>query len=134
MQFADDIKGYANKRFIEVFWRAFKNNSYGYCSSKPAETIEIFGGGVGRLSIMQPRQSKATVAVPKTVVTVFVDVPIDKNTGLPSQAEIDEYDSDDLCVAYWDREQQKLITKDDLKELIDVNDNVDDSLVHYHSA
>ena len=83
---------------------------------------------------MQPRQSKATVAVPKTVVTVFVDVPIDKNTGLPSQAEIDEYDSDDLCVAYWDREQQKLITKDDLKELIDVNDNVDDSLVHYHSA
>ena len=132
--FSDDLKGYGNKRFIEVFFRAFRNNSYGYCSAKPAKTIAVFGGGVGRLSIMQPSQSKTTVAVSKTVVTIFLDIPIDKTTGLPSQVEIDEYDSDDLSTSYWDREKQELITKEDLKSYIEIDNAVDESLVHYATA
>tara|TARA_R100001530_G_C4211433_1_gene127533 strand:+ start:95 stop:499 length:405 start_codon:yes stop_codon:yes gene_type:complete len=131
MVYADDIKGYGESRFIEVFFRAFKNNSYGYCSSKPAKTIEVFGGGVGRLSLMQPNQNKTTVQVAKTVVTVFVDIAIDKSTGLPSQAEVDEYMSDDLSSAFWDREQCCLVTKENLKSYIEIDDNVDESQVHY---
>ena len=56
--FADAIKGYGNKRFIEVFWRVMKNNSYGYCSSKPAPTIEIFGGGVGDYPLCNQGRAK----------------------------------------------------------------------------
>ena len=133
MNYADDIKGYGESRFIEVFFRAFKNNSYGYCSSKPAKTIEVFGGGVGSLSLMQPNQSKTTVQVAKTVVTVFVDISIDKSTGLPSQTEVDEYMSDDLSTAYWDREQGKLVTSEELKSFIEVDGSVDESWVHYAS-
>ena len=130
--FSDDLKGYGNKRFIEVFFRTFKNNSYGYCSAKPAKTITVFGGGVGRLSIMQPSQSKTTVAVSKTVVTIFIDL-VDKDGNLDTES-LANYEADDLASAYWDRENQELITQEDLKSYIEIDDAVDESLVHYATA
>ena len=127
MNFADSIIGYGSHRFIEVFFRGFKNNSYGYSTSKPAETVSCFNDKKGRLSIMQPSKQKSTVVAPsKSVVTIFLE-DVDAN-------DVVDYESDELSTAYWDREDQKLITRDELMVLIDTNDEVDDSLVHYAGA
>ena len=76
---------------------------------------------------MQPSQQKSTVVAPsKSVVTIFLE-ELDDN-------DIREYDTDELSTAYWDRQDQKLITRDELMVLIDTNDEVDDSLVHYAGA
>ena len=124
MTYSDSLRGYGQSRFIEVFFRGFKNNTYGYSSAKAPATITVFGATTGRLSIMHPSQQKTTVAVSKSVVTIFLDI---------ADAEVVEYESDDLSTAYWDRESQELITIDQLKELISADDEVNDSLVHYAS-
>ena len=127
MDFADSIIGYGNHRFIEVFFRSFKNNSHGYSTSKEAPTVSCFNDKKGRLSVMQPSKQKQTVVAPsKSVVTIFLE-ELDDN-------DIREYDTDELSTAYWDRQDQKLITSDELMVLIDTNDEVDDSLVHYAGA
>ena len=134
MTYSDSLLGYGQSRFIEVFFRGFKNNTYGYSSAKAPATITVFGATTGRLSIMQPSQQKTTVAVSKSVVTIFLDIPLDKDTGKPLQADVDEYQSDELATAYWDREHQVLVTKEMLKDTIEFDDSVDDSQVAYQSA
>ena len=136
MEFADNILGYGSKRFIEVFFRGFKNDTYGYSSAQPAKTVSVFEGAVaGRLSILQPSSDTTKVATKKSLVTIFLDIPLDKDTGKPLQADVDEYQSDELATAYWDRESQELVTKEQLTKLItDDDDNVDDSQVAYQSA
>ena len=124
--FADNILGYGSKRFIEVFFRGFKNDTWGYSSSLPAKTVSVFGATEGRLSILQPSSDVTTkVATKKSLVTIFLDI---------DKSEVEEYQSDDLATAYWDRESQELVTKDTLTELITTDDVVDDSLVAYQSA
>ena len=125
--FADNILGYGSKRFIEVFFRGFKNDTWGYSSSQPAKTVSVFGATEGRLSILQPSSDTTTkVATKKSLVTIFLDI---------DKSEVEEYQSDDLVTAYWDRESQELVTKETLAELIsDDENNVDDSLVAYQSA
>ena len=125
--FADNIVGYGSKRFIEVFFRGFKNDTWGYSSSQPAKTVSVFGATEGRLSILQPSSDTTTkVATKKSLVTIFLDI---------DKSEVEEYQSDDLVTAYWDRESQELVTKETLAELIsDDENNVDDSLVAYQSA
>ena len=134
--FADNIIGYGSKRFIEVFFRGFKNDTYGYSSAQPAKTVSVFEGAVaGRLSILQPSSDTTKVATKKSLVTIFLDIPLDKDTGKPLQADVDEYQSDELATAYWDRETQSLITKDELANIISDDENdVDDSLVAYQSV
>ena len=133
--FADNILGYGSKRFIEVFFRGFKNDTYGYSSSQPAKTVSVFDGAVaGRLSILQPSSDTTKVATKKSLVTIFLDIPLDKDTGKPLQADVDEYQSDDLATAYWDRESQVLVTKEQLTDIIEIDDSVDDSQVAYQSA
>ena len=135
MEFADNILGYGSKRFIEVFFRGFKNDTYGYSSAQPAKTVSVFEGAVaGRLSILQPSSDTTKVATKKSLVTIFLDIPLDKNTGKPLQADVDEYQSDELATAYWDREHQVLVTKEMLKDTIEFDDSVDDSQVAYQSA
>ena len=125
--FADSILGYGSKRFIEVFFRSFKGNSYGYSSNLPAQKVTIFGGGTGRLSILQPSSDVTKVATKKSLVTIFLDIE-DVN-------DVKEYQSDELSTAYWDRETQSLITKDELANIISDDENdVDDSLVAYQSV
>tara|TARA_R110002020_G_scaffold230312_3_gene441185 strand:+ start:3862 stop:4239 length:378 start_codon:yes stop_codon:yes gene_type:complete len=124
--FADNILGYGSKRFIEVFFRGFKNDTWGYSSSQPAKTVSVFGATEGRLSILQPSSDVTTkVATKKSLVTIFLDI---------DKSEVEEYQSDDLATAYWDRESQELVTKEQLKDVIDSNDDVDDSQVAYQSA
>ena len=124
--FADNILGYGNHRFIEVFFRGFKNDTYGYSSSLPAKTVSVFGATEGRLSILQPSSDVTIkVATKKSLVTIFLDI---------DKSEVVEYQSDDLATAYWDRESQELVTKEQLTELITTDDEVDDSLVAYQSA
>ena len=125
MTFADNILGYGSKRFIEVFFRGFKNDSWGYSSSLPAKTVSVFGATEGRLSILQPSSDTTKVATKKSLVTIFLDI---------DKSEVEEYQSDDLATAYWDRESQELVTKEQLTELITTDDEVDDSLVAYQSA
>ena len=125
MEFADNIIGYGSKRFIEVFFRGFKNDSWGYSSSLPAKTVSVFGATEGRLSILQPSSDTTKVATKKSLVTIFLDI---------DKSEVVEYQSDDLATAYWDRESQELVTKEQLTELITTDDEVDDSLVAYQSA
>ena len=133
--FADNIIGYGSKRFIEVFFRGFKNDTYGYSSAQPAKTVSVFDGAVaGRLSILQPSSDTTKVATKKSLVTIFLDIPLDKDTGKPLQADVDEYQSDELATAYWDREHQVLVTKEMLKDTIEFDDSVDDSQVAYQSA
>ena len=135
IMFADNILGYGSKRFIEVFFRSFKNDTYGYSSSQPAKTVSVFDGAVaGRLSILQPSSDTTKVATKKSLVTVFLEIPLDKDTGKPLQADVEEYQSDDLATAYWDRESQELVTKEQLKDIIEIDDSVDDSQVAYQSA
>ena len=135
MEFADNILGYGSKRFIEVFFRGFKNDTYGYSSAQPAKTVSVFDGAVaGRLSILQPSSDTTKVATKKSLVTIFLDIPLDKDTGKPLQADVDEYQSDELATAYWDREHQVLVTKEMLKDTIEFDDSVDDSQVAYQSA
>jgi len=124
--FADNIIGYGSKRFIEVFFRGFKNDTWGYSSSQPAKTVSVFGATEGRLSILQPSSDVTKVATKKSLVTVFLDI---------DKSEVEEYQSDDLATAYWDRESQELVTKETLADLISDDENeVDDSLVAYQSA
>ena len=123
--FADNILGYGSKRFIEVFFRGFKNDTWGYSSSLPAKTVSVFGATEGRLSILQPSSDVTKVATKKSLVTIFLDI---------DKSEVEEYQSDDLATAYWDRESQELVTKEQLTELITTDDEVDDSLVAYQSA
>ena len=124
--FADNILGYGSKRFIEVFFRGFKNDTWGYSSSQPAKTVSVFGATEGRLSILQPSSDVTTkVATKKSLVTIFLDI---------DKSEVEEYQSDDLATAYWDRESQELVTKEQLKDIITSNDDVDDSQVAYQSA
>ena len=125
MEFADNIIGYGSKRFIEVFFRGFKNDSWGYSSSLPAKTVSVFGATEGRLSILQPSSDTTKVATKKSLVTIFLDI---------DKSEVVEYQSDDLATAYWDRESQELVTKEQLTDLITSSDEVDDSLVAYQSA
>ena len=126
MTFADNILGYGSKRFIEVFFRGFKNDTWGYSSSLPAKTVSVFGATEGRLSILQPSSDTTTkVATKKSLVTIFLDI---------DKSEVVEYQSDDLATAYWDRESQELVTKEQLTDLITSSDEVDDSLVAYQSA
>ena len=125
MEFADNIIGYGSKRFIEVFFRGFKNDTWGYSSSLPAKTVSVFGATEGRLSILQPSSDTTKVATKKSLVTIFLDI---------DKSEVVEYQSDDLATAYWDRESQELVTKETLTELITTDDVVDDSLVAYQSA
>ena len=132
--FADNILGYGSKRFIEVFFRGFKNDTWGYSSSLPAKTVSVFGATEGRLSILQPSSDTTKVATKKSLVTIFLDIPLDKDTGKPLQADVDEYQSDELATAYWDRESQELVTKEQLKDIIEIDDSVDDSQVAYQSA
>ena len=124
--FADNIVGYGSKRFIEVFFRGFKNDSWGFSSSQPAKAVSVFGATEGRLSIMQPNSQKSTkVATKKSVVTIFLDI---------EEAEVEQYQSDDLSTAFFDRESQEVITKAELQDIIEENDSVDDSLVAYQSV
>ena len=124
--FADNIIGYGSKRFIEVFFRGFKNDTWGYSSSQPAKTVSVFGATEGRLSILQPSSDVTKVATKKSLVTIFLDI---------DKSEVEEYQSDDLVTAYWDRESQELVTKETLADLISDDENeVDDSLVAYQSA
>ena len=123
--FADNILGYGSKRFIEVFFRGFKNDTWGYSSSLPAKTVSVFGATEGRLSILQPSSDVTKVATKKSLVTIFLDI---------DKSDVEEYQSDDLATAYWDRESQELVTKEQLTELITTDDEVDDSLVAYQSA
>ena len=125
MEFADNIIGYGSKRFIEVFFRGFKNDTWGYSSSLPAKTVSVFGATEGRLSILQPSSDTTKVATKKSLVTIFLDI---------DKSEVVEYQSDDLATAYWDRESQELVTKEQLTDLITSSDEVDDSLVAYQSA
>ena len=118
MEFADNIIGYGSKRFIEVFFRGFKNDSWGYSSSLPAKTVSVFGATEGRLSILQPSSDTTKVATKKSLVTIFLDI---------DKSEVVEYQSDDLATAYWDRESQELVTKEQLTDLITSSDEVDDS-------
>ena len=125
-EFADNILGYGSKRFIEVFFRGFKNDTWGYSSSQPAKTVSVFGATEGRLSIMQPNSQQSTkVATKKSVVTIFLDI---------EEAEVEQYQSDDLSTAFFDRESQEVITKAELQDIIEENDSVDDSLVAYQSV
>ena len=124
--FADNILGYGSKRFIEVFFRGFKNDTWGYSSSQPAKTVSVFGATEGRLSILQPSSDTTTkVATKKSLVTIFLDI---------DKSDVEEYQSDDLATAYWDRESQELVTKEQLKDIIEIDDSVDDSQVAYQSA
>ena len=123
--FADNILGYGSKRFIEVFFRGFKNDTWGYSSSLPAKTVSVFGATEGRLSILQPSSDTTKVATKKSLVTIFLDI---------DKSDVEEYQSDDLATAYWDRESQELVTKEQLTDLITSSDDVDDSLVAYQSA
>ena len=124
--FADNIVGYGSKRFIEVFFRGFKNDSWGFSSSQPAKAVSVFGATEGRLSIMQPNSQKSTkVATTKSVITIFLDI---------EEAEVEQYQSDDLSTAFFDRESQEVITKAELQDIIEENDSVDDSLVAYQSV
>ena len=125
--FADNILGYGNHRFIEVFFRGFKNDTYGYSSSLPAKTVSVFGATEGRLSILQPSSDVTIkVATKKSLVTIFLDI---------DKSEVKDYQDDDLATAYWDRESQELVTKEQLtKRITDDDDNVDDSQVAYQSA
>ena len=125
--FADNILGYGNKRFIEVFFRGFKNDTYGYSSSQPAKAVSVFdGAGSGRLSLLQPNQDTTKASIKKTLVTIFLD-DVDS-------AQAVDYQEDDLATAYYDRESQEVITKAQLKDIIEVDDTVDDSQVAYQSA
>ena len=125
-EFADNILGYGSKRFIEVFFRGFKNDSWGFSSTQPAKAISVFGATEGRLSIMQPNSQQSTkVATKKSVVTIFLDI---------EEAEVEQYQSDDLSTAFFDRESQEVITKAELQDIIEENDSVDDSLVAYQSV
>ena len=127
IMFADNIIGYGSKRFIEVFFRGFKNDTWGYSSSQPAKTVSVFGATEGRLSILQPSSDTTTkVATKKSLVTIFLDI---------DKSEVKDYEDDDLATAYWDRESQELVTKETLADLIsDDENNVDDSQVAYQSA
>ena len=125
MEFADNIIGYGSKRFIEVFFRGFKNDTWGYSSSLPAKTVSVFGATEGRLSILQPSSDTTKVATKKSLVTIFLDI---------DKSEVVEYQSDDLATAYWDRESQELVTKEQLTDIIEIDDSVDDSQVAYQSA
>ena len=125
MTFADNILGYGSKRFIEVFFRGFKNDTWGYSSSLPAKTVSVFGATEGRLSILQPSSDVTKVATKKSLVTIFLDI---------DKSEVVEYQSDDLATAYWDRESQELVTKEQLTDIIEIDDSVDDSQVAYQSA
>ena len=125
-EFADNILGYGSKRFIEVFFRGFKNDSWGFSSSQPAKAVSVFGATEGRLSIMQPNSQQSTkVATKKSVVTIFLVI---------EEAEVEQYQSDDLSTAFFDRESQEVITKAELQDIIEENDSVDDSLVAYQSV
>ena len=50
------------------------------------------------------------------------------------EAEVEQYQSDDLSTAFFDRESQEVITKAELQDIIEENDSVDDSLVAYQSV
>ena len=75
---------------------------------------------------MQPNSQQSTkVATKKSVVTIFLDI---------EEAEVEQYQSDDLSTAFFDRESQEVITKAELQDIIEENDSVDDSLVAYQSV
>ena len=124
--FADNIVGYGSKRFIEVCFRAFKNDTWGYSSSQPAKTVSVFGATEGRLSILQPSSDTTTkVATKKSLVTIFLDI---------DKSEVEEYQSDDLVTAYWDRESQELVTKEQLRDILKEDDTIDDNSLALLSA
>ena len=123
--FADNIVGYGSKRFIEVCFRAFKNDTWGYSSSQPAKTVSVFGATEGRLSILQPSSDTTKVATKKSLVTIFLDI---------DKSEVVEYQSDDLATAYWDRESQELVTKEQLRDILKEDDTIDDNSLALLSA
>ena len=124
--FADNILGYGSKRFIEVFFRGFKNDTWGYSSSQPAKTVSVFGATEGRLSILQPSSDTTTkVATKKSLVTIFLDI---------DKSEVEEYQSDDLVTAFWDRESQELVTKEQLRDILKEDDTIDDNSLALLSA
>ena len=125
-EFADNILGYGSKRFIEVFFRGFKNDTWGYSSSQPAKTVSVFGATEGRLSILQPSSDTTTkVATKKSLVTIFLDI---------DKSEVEEYQSDDLVTAFWDRESQELVTKEQLRDILKEDDTIDDNSLALLSA
>ena len=123
--FADNIVGYGSKRFIEVCFRAFKNDTWGYSSSQPAKTVSVFGATEGRLSILQPSSDTTKVATKKSLVTIFLDI---------DKSEVEEYQSDDLVTAFWDRESQELVTKEQLRDILKEDDTIDDNSLALLSA
>ena len=123
--FADNIVGYGSKRFIEVFFRGFKNDTWGYSSSQPAKTVSVFGATEGRLSILQPSSDTTKVATKKSLVTIFLDI---------DKSEVEEYQSDDLVTALWDRESQELVTKEQLRDILKDDDTIDDNSLALLSA
>ena len=123
--FADNIVGYGSKRFIEVCFRAFKNDTWGYSSAKPAKTVSVFGATEGRLSILQPSSDTTKVATKKSLVTIFLDI---------DKSEVEEYQSDDLVTAFWDRESQELVTKEQLRDILKEDDTIDDNSLALLSA
>ena len=123
--FADNIVGYGSKRFIEVCFRAFKNDTWGYSSSQPAKTVSVFCATEGRLSILQPSSDTTKVATKKSLVTIFLDI---------DKSEVEEYQSDDLVTAFWDRESQELVTKEQLRDILKEDDTIDDNSLALLSA
>jgi hypothetical protein len=119
MKFADNILGYGNKRFIEVYFRGFKNDTFGYSSAQPAKKVSVFAQGSGRLSLLQPNQDTTKVSIKKTLVTIFLD-DVDADTAL-------DYEDEDLATAYWDRESQEVITKAQMNDIVEIDDSVDES-------
>tara|TARA_Y100000401_G_C8159869_1_gene143721 strand:+ start:75 stop:449 length:375 start_codon:yes stop_codon:yes gene_type:complete len=120
--YSDNLQGHGDKRFIEVSFRKFPAGSYGYSSSKPQQEVNVFGSGKGRLSLYTPGE-KATPGVKKQVLSIFIDIE--------SPSDIEEYMSDELKIAFFDREHQELITSEELSEIMNQNEQVTDSSVAY---
>ena len=120
--YSDNLQGHGDRRFIELSFRKFPSGSYGYSSSKPQQEVNVFGSGKGRLSILTPGE-KAKPGIKKQVLTIFIDIE--------SPSDVEEYMSDELRMAFLDREHQELITSEELSEIMSQNEQVTDSSVAY---
>ena len=74
------------------------------------------------MSILTPGE-KAKPGIKKQVLTIFIDIE--------SPSDVEEYMSDELRMAFFDREHQELITSEELSEIMSQNEQVTDSSVAY---
>lgn len=122
--YSDAIKGYGDTRFIGVFFQLFntKNGKAPVYSTRKSIEVLLSSGVKGRLSTFTPGTATTQVQAVKDIVTVWLDDV--------TPEEHSEYQSDSMCIQYFDRETQRLITPDEMNVLLEADESI---TVHHYA-